>query len=64
MVQQVGVKYYIEKNGRASTTQAEFENAGPSSMCSNHALLNFGCKVLTSVAKTHTTVQNIPRRGD
>jgi len=35
MVQQVGVKYYVQKNGRTSTTQAEFEKPEPSSTCSN-----------------------------
>ena len=30
IVQQVGVKYYVQKNGRTSTTQAELEKADPS----------------------------------
>jgi hypothetical protein len=54
MVQQFGVKYYVEKNGRTSATQAELEKAYPSRTCSN----------LISVEKTHTIAQNIPKRVD
>ena len=30
MVQQVGVKYYVQKNGRTPTTQVEFEKGDAS----------------------------------
>jgi hypothetical protein len=29
IVQQVGVKYYVQKNGRTSSNQVEFEKADP-----------------------------------
>ena len=61
MVQQVGVKYCVQKNGQTSTAQAEFEKADPSSYLLTYLLTHSMVQSPSWTANWFAASQEIPR---